>query len=700
MGPMRGKFLPPLLASALLALAIYAQLCCPRVFSDMRHLLFDAYMAIYPAAPAAPVTVVEIDEQALREHGPWPWPSATLGALLERISAAGARMVALSMIPARAPAPQPPSEQASEDQSPLVTGTEPLARALARLPTVVGYALTDRGGGLTPPPRTAGVSVIGPAAPRLRNPLPATLLPSAEYLEAAAGLGALNVFPDSDGRVRRVPLLVQMGDELFPSLAAEVLRVASGSNAYQVRVGGDTATAPLAIRVGDRTVPLDANGEIWLHYAPRAALHLVGAAAVLAQEVPERLLAGRSVLVGVSAPGIGTTLTSPLGERLGAAEVHAQAFSQLLAGEHPLRPHWAPGAEALVGALGSLALILLYFRVRGTWLVVLGLGLVAAVLAGGFWLFARWLLLFDALTPGLTIIATFTALALTGYVVTERERRFVQRAFSSFVSPNLVSHLMRHPEELCLRGERRVCSFVMTDLAGFTPMVEHAAPEDLVDLLNRYLDGLIGIAFEHEGTLERIIGDAVSVHFSAPVVQPDHALRALDCALAIDRFAADFSERMHREGVPFGHTRIGVHTGEVIVGNFGGRRQLDYRAFGDPINTTARLESANRHFGTRIAVSTDTAALCPGTPLRPMGLLLLKGKHQAVETHTPLTPEEIDAGLAEAYADAYDLARRRDPCALAAFDACAARFPKDGLTRFHARRLRAGGQGVEIRLEG
>jgi len=230
--------------------------------------------------------------------------------------------------------------------------------------------------------------------PWLQSRLPATLLPPPATLGAAAGLGTLNVLPDRDGRVRRLPLLVQMGDELFPSLAAEVLRVATtGAGSHLVRAD---AGAPLSLRVGSRTTLLDANGEIWLNDASHAALPVVGAAEVSAGEVPTRLLSGRSVVVGVAAPGIGSTVTSPSGEALGAAVVYGQAGSQLLACAHLLRPQWAQGAEALVGALGSLAPIMLSFRIRGYWLVLLGLALVAPVVAKGFWLVRERLPLFDA----------------------------------------------------------------------------------------------------------------------------------------------------------------------------------------------------------------------------------------------------------------------------------------------------------------
>src|SRR5262249_3805214 len=153
-------------------------------------------------------------------------------------------------------------------------------------------------------------------------------------------------------------------------------------------------------------------------------------------------------------------------------------------------------------------------------------------------------------------------LALT---VLDRERRWIREAFSSYISPNLVRHLLDHPDELTLGGERRECSFVLTDLAGFTSLVEQAEPEAVVRLLNEYLEGMTSIALAEDGTLDRIVGDAVAVMFSAPVVQHDHAERAIRCALAMDRFATAFAARERANGLPVGETRIGVSSGPVIV---------------------------------------------------------------------------------------------------------------------------------------
>ena len=179
-----------------------------------------------------------------------------------------------------------------------------LAVALALVPSVIGYALAAQGGSAAPSPRAAGLAMVGAAAPRLHSHLGGTLLPPAESVRAPQGLGALNVLPDRDGRLRCVRLVVQWGEEVYPSLAAEVLRVATGAGSYVVRIAADAVTdVPLSIRIGPLTVPLNDNGEIWLHYAPRASLPALGAAEVLAGGVPPPPVAERIVLTrGVAKP--------------------------------------------------------------------------------------------------------------------------------------------------------------------------------------------------------------------------------------------------------------------------------------------------------------------------------------------------------------------------------------------------------------
>jgi adenylate cyclase len=258
---------------------------------------------------------------------------------------------------------------------------------------------------------------------------------------------------------------------------------------------------------------------------------------------------------------------------------------------------------------------------------------------------------------------------------------------------------MANPQALELSGKRQECSFVFTDLAGFTSLMEQMDPAKAVTLLNVYLEQMIAIAFAHDGTLDRIVGDAVAIMFSAPVTQLDHPQRALACALEMQRFAAQHLNGLAQRDIAFCHTRIGVHTGEVIVGNFGGPSHFDYRALGDPVNTAARLEAANKQLGTLICVSQATLAGCPQALARPVGRLLLPGKQLPLMVFEP-----IDASTgAQAdlpYQQAYEWMRDGDGRAQPAFERLSSLRPSDALVRLHVDRLRTGGAGDLILLAG
>ena len=282
----------------------------------------------------------------------------------------------------------------------------------------------------------------------------------------------------------------------------------------------------------------------------------------------------------------------------------------------------------------------------------------------------------------------------------EDKHRWIKEAFSAYVSPNLVEHLLRHPEELKLGGERRECTFVFTDLAGFTPLVEESDPSTIVSLLNEYIEEMTKIVFRYEGTIDKIVGDGIAVLFSAPVYQEDHAERGVRCALEMDRFTEIFSKTKQQEGIALGQTRIGVNTGTVIIGNVGSMSQFNYSAIGDAVNTTSRLEGANKYLGTRICVSRSTVEKCPDILCRPIGSLLLQGKTQAVEAFEPIDPDEANSDRINDYLAAFRLLEKNDAEALDAFAKLQNSYVDDALVTFHLKRLRSGITGSKIVLEG
>jgi adenylate cyclase len=687
------------LPALLIAAGVTAAVRPPALALRLRHAVFDGWQRWQPRSfQGAGVRVIDIDEASLERLGQWPWSRSRLAELLERAHALGARALALDIAQAEPDRTAPrrlaeqwgASGQLAAGLRALPDPDARLAVALERLPVVTGFILTAAPGGRVPR-AAAGFAIAGdePAAlPSFAGAVSA--LPELE--RAARGNGALNFTPDADGVVRRLPLVLRLGDALLPSLAAEALRVAEGARGYALRSAGGNV---VSVRVGHRELATDPEGQVWLHYTPSQRARFVPAWQVLEGELPDGALAGAIAFVGSSAAGHRDLRFTPLGESVAGAEIHAQLLEQVLEDRLLRRPDWAAGLELLAALAGGAALL-----AAALWLGPLGAGLAAlGVLSGlvlGSWLgFSLARLLLDPGIPALTSAAAFLACFVPRQLQRERERRWIRRAFQSYISPNLVAHLLAHPEALRLGGERRECSFVMTDLEDFTPLVERSAPEELVALLNEYLEGVVGIALRHEGTLDRVVGDAVAVLFSAPVEQPDHAQRALACALEIDRFSRGLRAARRGQGMALGRTRIGVHSGVVTVGNVGGQGLLDYRALGDPINTAARLEAVNRLLGTHVCVSGEVVARCPGFLGRPVGRLVLKGRRQPIEAFEPLDPAESDAPAAKAWREAWRLLEAEDAAALEALAA----LPGDPVAAFHAARLRRGEKGAQVVLD-
>ncbi len=280
---------------------------------------------------------------------------------------------------------------------------------------------------------------------------------------------------------------------------------------------------------------------------------------------------------------------------------------------------------------------------------------------------------------------------------TEAER--AHALLSRYFSPNLAERLASDPDAVDLGGQRREITSLFSDIAEFTTTVETLDLEVIAPLLNDYLGGMTDAVFAHGGTVVKIVGDAMHVLFGAPADQPDHAARAVACALDLDRCAQAFRDRWRERGIPLGATRVGVEGGMAVVGNFGGNKFFDYTAYGDTVNTAARLEAANKQLGTRICVGESVATRMPGFKGRPIGDLILRGRKEPLRAFEPLCAEHYDNPATQAYLDAFAKLEAGDPMAMPAFAALLGLHAEDHLIGFHLRRLLNGASGVRIALD-
>jgi adenylate cyclase len=281
----------------------------------------------------------------------------------------------------------------------------------------------------------------------------------------------------------------------------------------------------------------------------------------------------------------------------------------------------------------------------------------------------------------------------------QAEAERAHASLSRYFSPQIASRLAAVGDTNGMEVHRREVAVIFTDITGFTSLVETAAPEMLGALLNEYVGGMTDVVFAHEGTVAKIIGDAVQILFNAPGDQPEYAARAITCAHDLDVWAEAFRERWKSRSVSFGATRVGVHAGPALVGNFGGNRFFDYTAYGDTINIAARLEAANKILGTRICVSAVVADAADDFKGRPVGDLVLRGRTEPLRAYEPLPADVFAAPTTKQYFEAFAKLEVGDVAAMPAFAALVGQHADDALAGFHLRRLLNGGKGVRMQLE-
>ncbi|MDX8377232.1 MAG: adenylate/guanylate cyclase domain-containing protein [Mariprofundales bacterium] len=654
----------------------------------------------------APVRIVDIDDKSLQEYGQWPWPRTRIAELIDKLHAMHAAVIVLDIVFAEADRTSLPiiAKQFSQNNPKLaailaqqIDHDDVLAASIANANIVTGITTTNsRKDDIIYQQKAHYITIGTPALPILPSATAAVHnLP--QFEQAAAGNGVFNFISDYDGVIRHVPLLFSIAGQMYPALVIEALRIQQQASNIIVRAHlNDNITYIESIKIGNITIPTDNNAQIWPYFSPYDSKRYVPAWQVIEGSANNDDIAGNIVFIGASAEGLMDLRHSPLGSIIGV-EVHAQMAEQILQ-QNLIKPlPYQAALEFIFFILACIALLFIYNYYGVRWSLLLLISLVSSIISSSIIAFSQYHIFIDPLFPVLVLLAIYLAYFIPRHLLDEAERRWIHNAFSSYVSPNLVQHLEEHPDELNLGGEYRECSFVMTDLAGFTTFMEQTKPQDAVELLNDYLEGMVQISFRHGGTLDRFVGDAVAIIFSAPIAQQDHPARAVACALEMDVFAQRFANEQQQKGLPFGHTRIGVHSGSVLVGNFGGRTMLDYRALGDPINTAARLESVNKHLGTRLCISGYTAAQTPLFHGRPVGVLVLKGKSEGLEVFEPVTTEQKNTLVFQEYMAAYTLlAEERTDTAKTAFAELCQNFPDDPLANFHYQRLLAGESGCHI----
>jgi len=570
----------------------------PWPVETVRLKAFDTLFSLGDPVISEYLATYDIDEDALAEKGQWPWPRQDLAKLNDELLAAGAAAVVYTVL-------FPEADRFGGDQE--------FAESMQRLPTFLSAAAT------TDTSRQEGwhigVATMGPVMERaLGYP---GILPNVPILqESAAGTGVVNTAPEVDGLVRRVPMLVRVGEALYPALGLDVLRGLAGDPSYQAKAGD---AGIQAVRVPSfKTVQTDSVGRVWINWNT---------------EIPTDI-AGRVVLVGVTAAGITPLVPTPKG-LMHPHRIQGALFETLLQGTAPVRPDWALAAELLAILVLGVGVAVISQRFPVPWVSITVLGLSAATAGASVLAYTRLNFLVDAAFPVLTLLGVGGTGVAQRMIAEYRLKLQIRGQFGTYVSPDLVKQLENDPSLLRLGGETKTMTFLFCDIVGFTPISEKLQedPQKLVELINRLLTQLTDCVLSHGGTVDKFMGDCIMAFWGAPMECEDHAQQAMLASKDMLMLLDDLNRQLDEEGLPHLNVGVGINTGPCVVGNMGSEARFDYSVLGDAVNTASRLEGQTRNYDDWILIGENTAAIEPDW-VKYVDAIRVKGKSEPLNVYT------------------------------------------------------------------
>ena len=508
--------------------------------------------------------------------------------------------------------------------------------------------------------------------------------------EAAAGAGYFNIFPDRDGTVRWIPLVIRYQNKHYCPLSLAVLQKYLDHPLLGLRIAEFGVEQ---VRLGNLIIPTNEEGRMLINYrGPKKTFPHYPATDVIHGRVPAGALKGKIVLVGATAMGIYDIRVTPLDYVFPGLEVHANVIDSILQRQFLYRPNWVTLFDILAITMIGVLLGIILPRVKPLWGALSGiLILIAFTLlfqylfqAQGYWVNMTY--------PMLNLVLTYLGITGYRYWTEEREKKKIRGAFQYYLTASVVEQMLKNPDKLRLGGEKKDLTVLFSDIRGFTQISERMTPEALVKFLNEYLTKMTDIVFKYDGLLDKYMGDAIMAIWGAPLDQPDHAPRACYTALDMVDELRVLQAKWAAEGMPRLNIGIGVNAGPMVVGNMGSDRRFDYTVMGDSVNLGSRLEGLNKVYGTNIVVSEMTYERVREEILgRELDAVRVKGKDQPVKIYELIVrrsqaSSEQKARVEEFQAALADYRNRQWPRALQTFQAILEKQPQDGAAKLYVER--------------
>lgn len=640
------------------------------IFTRFNNLIYDFWLIHHsPAELTGKVAIIDIDEKSLDKIGQLPWPRTILADLISALIQDGAKGIGLDIWLTEPDRSSPIAVDNLLEKNfglnldfsqipPIALDNDRYLRnIIANKPVVLGgLAEFSQEGNLEHqlPEDTRFQFSDGqkkeietlhlPVAKGFISPIP--------LLAAAVPVGLLNVSLQNDGIVRKMPLLVKIGDAVYPGLSLLTLQTALGEEYPNVDIEDGVLRS---INVGNTKIPVDKDGSIRPVYrGPARSLPYYSAVDILDGKIGRNELQGKILFIGSSAHSLLNYRATPYDAAMPGVEIHATILENIFASESIRAPE---GEEVILlltifftALAGAIIFRLLPFAIYSSFVV-----LCLAIFIGGSWILFQRGIFISPIAPLTTIFLSALFTLPFRFWREQSERWKLKQAFNHYVAPEVVSQIMDGGDAL-LEGEYKEISIMFTDVRGFTEISERLTPAQLVKLLNRYFTPMTALITARKGTLDKFIGDALMAFWNAPMKVPNHQLASVKAALEMQQALTVMRPALLQD---FGVTMrmgIGIHSGMAHVGNMGSEDLLDYTCLGENVNIASRLESLCKRYGMNIIVSGAIYEACKEDQrMLLLDRIKVKGSAKTLEIYTPLDQEKNHKGAQEEWLEALEL---------------------------------------------
>ncbi len=655
--------IPTLLGLLITFLFVNANFAKPPQIEQMGNLLFDAYQKKKPREynPDTPVRIVDIDDESIEKLGQWPWPRTIIAKLNDRLADAGAAVIAYDIVFSEPDRTSPkniaqilkdnPAARGSfENLSKLTDHDTLLADSFARSKVVAAFFLVAQETEKRPAYRH-GFAWKG-AKPTMVLPSYHGAITSMPELEAeVSGEGHVSITPDGDGIIRLAPLISVIGEEMYPALSVEALRVATGASTYIMSSSDGSGGKDIVgtknpkltkMTIGNFEIPTSADGELLVYYSrPEPNLRVVKAWEILSDDVPTSTWAhkveGQIIFVGTSAIGLKDFVATPFQAGVPGVLVHAQVVEQIIEGNFLKRTYTTESTELWTLLFLGVFLAILLPRLGAAKGAVLSLLVAGSVAYGSWYGFAEHQLLINPVYILLAILTSYLLITLSSFYITESERSQIRSAFSMYLSPTMVKKVSEDPSLLKLGGEERILTILFLDIRSFSKISEGLEPEEITTFLNIFLSPMTTILQDNGATIDKYMGDAIVAFWNAPLDDPDHERNGARAVRKMMKTLGELNEKYAKQdeikwpdNVKVG---IGLNTGICCVGNLGSEQRFSYSMIGDAANLASRIEGLTKQYKVSVLIGNATAEKLPELAIIEADLIQVIGRQTPERIH-------------------------------------------------------------------